>query len=379
MIKSFSWKCCLLLFLSGCAQDFASNDIQKNPIGLTNGITPKNVILLVGNGMGISQISAGLHNKRKLNFEKFPIIGIHKPYSYDNLIPDSGASATALSTGVKTYNGAIGVDSDTQKVSNILEECDIKGFSSGLISTSSITYATLAAFYAHVPSKEAQEDIAVSLITSGVDFFAGGGMQHFSDRSDGINLLEALEKKDFQVIQQFDSWPKEAPLFDPNQKVALFTAEKEVPKAADGRDYLKPVTVSAIQYLKERSSEGFFLVVEASQIGIGGRDNNTEYIIEEILDLDKTVGAVLDFAIEDGETLVLLTGNNESGGFALNVGSTDKDLIGAFTTTENTGTLIPVFAYGPGAKLFSGIYENTALYHKMRTALQLDARSVILD
>lgn len=369
------------LFLYACAPDLhEGSGFGDNGTFAPNGELPKNIVLLIGNGMGLSQITAGLYRENRLHLEKFPTIGIHKPYSFDQLIPDAAAGATAFSCGVKTYNGGIGVNSDSLRVTSILEEAELKGMSTGVISSANVTSPSIAAFYAHLPSGHDREEVAASLAAAGLDVFVGGGLDLFNARTDQRNLLELFKRKNYEVYQHFGSWKRELPEFDPERKIAFFTAREDASTAKEGRDYLPIAVPKVIDFLAARSLEdGFILVVEASHIDRGGRENDTEKIISEMIDFDKTIGAVMDFAKENGETLVLVTSDHETGGFALNVGSTDSDLIGAFTTTEETGTLLPVFAYGPGAKIFSGLYENTAIYQKMRQALDLDTRQINLN
>ncbi len=368
-----------LALLGSCAPDLA--DYSGTEKGDFTEEQARNIILLIGNGMGVSQITAGLYQKKRLHIENFPIVGIHKPTSFDNLITDAAAGATAISCGIKTYNGALGVGPDTMRVTNILEEADLKGYETGLLSSSSLTYPSLAAFYAHLPSGEDPELTASELLISGIDLIIGGGADFFNLRSDQRNFLELLKKKEYEVLKHYGSWKREIPDFNPENKIAFFTARQDPPSARAGRDYLPIATQKAIDYLMARSQkkEGFFLVIESSHFDKAGRNNDTDTVIEEVLDFDKVVKVALDFAQANGETLVLLTADHETGGFALNVGSTDKDLIGAFTTTEPTGTLIPVFAYGPGANRFSGIYENSSIPLKIKEALRLDLKSVILD
>jgi len=365
--------------LGSCAPDLAEYPGRKE--GDQAAEQAKNIILLLGNGLGVSQITAGLYQKKRLHIENFPVVGIHKPSSYDQLITDAAAGATAISCGIKTYNGGLGVDPDTIRVTNILEEADLKGYETGLLSSSNLTTPSLAAFYAHLPSSDNPELTASELLISGIDLFIGGGADHFNLRSDEKNFLELLKKKDYEVLKHYGSWKREIPEFNPERKVAFFTAQMDPPSAREGRDYLPIATKMSIQYLSARAQEkeGFFLVIESSHFDKAGRNNDTGTVIEEVLDFDKVVKVAMDFAKTNGETLVLLTADHETGGFALNVGSTDQDLIGAFTTTEPTGTLIPVFAYGPGANRFSGIYENSALPHKIKEALRLDLKSVNLD
>jgi alkaline phosphatase len=110
-------------------------------------------------------------------------------------------------------------------------------------------------------------------------------------------------------------------------------------------------------------------MVEGSQIDWGGHSNNTQYIVEEMIDFDKAIGKVLEFAKNDGNTLVIITADHETGGFTINKGSTETGVVeGKFTTGSHTGVMIPVFAYGPGSEAFAGIYENNEIFHKMKKA-----------
>jgi len=332
---------------------------------------PLNVILLIGDGMGLTQISAGLYrNGNKLNLERFPVIGLHKSYSADDLITDSAAGATAFACGVKTYNGAIGVDMDTVSVPTILEEAEGKGFATGMVATSSITHATPASFIAHVSSREMNEAIAAAFLDTEIDLFIGGGRKYFERReSDTRNLWQELEAKNYAVSALAKEELKDMVL-DFNKNLAFFTADTQPVPVSGGRDYLLPASQLSMAFLNQRSKgKGFFLMIEGSQIDWGGHANNSQYIIDEMLDFDKAIGAAMDFAEEDGNTLVIVTADHETGGYSILLGSSMDTIVPGFTTTGHTGAMIPVFAYGPGSELFSGVYENTAIYRKMRAAL----------
>ena len=178
---------CLLLF-SSCPpapnatrpKDAANGEnIEKSA-----NARPKNIILMIGDGMGVTQISAGMYsNNNELNLEKFPVIGLHKSYSGDNLVTDSAAGATAFSAGVKTYNGAIGVDMDTIPVKTILEMAEERGMPTGLVASSSIVHATPASFAAHEPYRKNYEEIAADIAEADVDLLIGGGIKFFERRS----------------------------------------------------------------------------------------------------------------------------------------------------------------------------------------------------
>lgn len=355
---------CLLLSLSFFALQVGwsqSNYTAKKP---------KNIILLIGDGMGLSQISAGLYaNGNYLNLERFPYVGIHKSYSSDNLITDSAAGATAFSIGKKSYNGAIGVDQDTVPVKTILEEAEDKGWATGLVATSTITHATPASFIAHVSSRNMQEAIAAQFLDTEIDFFVGGGQDFFENRKeDDRNISQELRQKGYQIMA-IDETPFEQISFEGIDKFGYFTAAGSPDKLLDGRDYLISAGNQAVQFLADKSEKGFFLMIEGSQIDWGGHANESDYIITEMIEFDKLIGDVLDFAKNDGETLVIVTADHETGGYSINPGSTFDTIVPGFTTTYHTATMIPVFAYGPGAEHFGGIYENTAIYHKMKAAL----------
>lgn len=330
----------------------------------------KNVILLIGDGMGLTHISAGMYfNNNQSQFERFPVAGLHKAYSANDLITDSGAGATAFASGIKTYNGAIGVNTDSMPVKTILEQAKEKGLSTGMVVTSTLTHATPASFIAHVRNRKFDEEIATFFLKTEVDFLAGGGKKFFDQRTtDNRNLVKELQAKGYQ-INDFSQNAESATPPDPSKNFIYFSSDGDPAKASEGRTYLAPYSVAAAKHLKQRSEKGFFLMIEGSQIDRGGHANNSDYIISEVVDFDKTIGKILDFAAADGETLVIVTADHETGGYAINPGSELGKIRGAFTTNLHTAQLVPVFAFGPGAELFSGIYENTAIYEKMKMVL----------
>ncbi len=332
---------------------------------------PKNLILLIGDGMGLTQITAAMLGNRQqpLQLERFPVTGLIKTFSSNNLVTDSGAGATAFACGCKTYNGAIGVFSDKKPCPTILETAERQGLATGLVATSSITHATPAAFIAHVPNRTAMEEIATWFVKNDIDLFIGGGEKYFNERaSDTRNLRQELEAKgyfiaDFSEKKLGDWTPSAARPF------GWFSAKGEPVGVQEGRDYLPTAARIAPEFLKQRSQKGFFLMLEGSQIDWFCHGNNAAGSIAETLDFDKAIGQILDFAQRDGETLVVLTADHETGGMAILHGSTLDSLDIKFNTDYHTATMVPVFAYGPGAEAFSGVYENTEIYWKMRDLL----------
>ena len=330
---------------------------------------PKNIILLIGDGMGITQITSGLYsNNNQLNLERFKHIGLHKNYSYDALITDSAAGATAFACGVKTYNGAIGVDHDTVSVKTILEEAEENGLSTGVVATSTITHATPASFLAHDPYRKNYEAIAADFVDVDPEILIGGGQAYFERReSDNRNISEELKNKGYKVSSFVSEDLGEIHL-NPNDKLLYFTADKDPLPAMQGRDYLQEAAEFSMSHLRKQNDKGFFLMIEGSQIDWGGHSNNAEYIISEMIEFDKVVGRALDFAQKDGNTLVIVTADHETGGFAIQKESKLNELVTAFTSDYHTADMIPVFAFGPGSETFNGIYENTEIYYKMKEA-----------
>lgn len=336
---------------------------------------PKNIILMIGDGMGVTQISAGLYsNGNKLNLERFPFVGLHKSYSGDNLVTDSAAGATAFSAGVKTYNGAIGVDMDTLPVVTILELAEAAGLPTGLVATSSITHATPASFISHNRSRQNYEEIASDFLKTEIDLFIGGGAKFFNRReTDERQLVKELQNRNY-VVDNFVN--KDIQDINPiaTKNYVYLTSDAQPLPFSQGRDYLVPASRLAPNFLDKRDTKnkGFFLMIEGAQIDWGGHANKSEYIISEMIEFDNAIGAVLEFAERDGETLVIVTADHETGGYAIQNGSKMGEIDGAFTSDYHTADLIPVFAYGPGAEAFAGIYENTLIFNKMKKLFGFD-------
>lgn len=323
--------------------------------------------------MGLPQITGAMYmNNNKTVFEQFLNIGFHKSHASDNLVTDSAAGATAFASGVKTYNGAIGLDAKKNPVVTILELAEKKNMATGLVASSSITHATPASFIAHVEDRDMMEDIAADFLDTPVDIFIGGGLDFFSRRTkDERNLIDELKTKGYKINTFIDS---EVDSIDVHSKsnIGFFTANGEPLSVSAGRDYLIKASDKAIQFLNNRSQEeGFFLMIEGSQIDWGGHANDANYVISELHEFEKVVQLALDFAKKDGNTLVVVTADHETGGFAVQPGSKLNNINVAFTTKSHTALMIPVFAIGPGSEIFRGIYENTAIFDKVRDALNL--------
>ncbi len=327
-----------------------------------------NIILMIGDGMGTAQVYAGYTiNKGHLNLERSSYIGLSKTSAADNYITDSGAGGTAISTGKKVKNQSIAVGEDDLPLKTIIESAEDHGLATGLIATSAITHATPASFIAHNTSRYNYEEIATDFLGSGIDLFIGGGRNHFEFRSDSLNLSDSLRKEGYAVVYSLGEVD-----VNTDQKTACFVADMHPSSVLKGRgDYLPKATEKALEKLS-LNKEGFFIMIEGSQIDWGGHDKDTDYVCAEMQDFDAAVGKAFDFADQHPGTLVIVTADHETGGMSLGEGNIAEGQVTAhFSTDHHTAVMVPVFAYGTGAAEFAGVYENTELYHKMMKLLGL--------
>ncbi|MEI6277385.1 MAG: alkaline phosphatase [Prolixibacteraceae bacterium] len=326
---------------------------------------PKNIILFIGDGMGLAHIYASMTaNGGSLFLQNFIHCGFSKTYSTSDYITDSGAGGTALACGVKTYNGAIGVGADKKSVPNIREMAAKKGLKTGLVSTSAINHATPASFLAHQVSRNNYDEIAAEFINSDIDVFIGGGVKFFENRKDGRNLSKELKDKGYQVLYKMEDILKVK-----TGKLAGLTAEEHNSPMPERGEMLVPATQTAINLLSQ-NKKGFFLMVEGSEIDFLAHNNNAPGVVGETLDLDKAIGAALAFAAKDGHTLIVVTADHETGGMTINEGNNKTGAFTAkFSSPEHTGVCVPIFAYGPGAEQFGGFMENTEVANKMMKLL----------
>ena len=343
--------------------------------------TPKNVILLISDGTGLSQISSAYFYKEgEPNYTRFKEIGFIKTSSSKEDVTDSAAGATAFASGIKTYNGAIGVTPDSLDIATLVELVQDKKIKTGVVATSSIQHATPAAFYGHQVSRRFYEALSMDLYNSDIDFFAGGGLKFFNKRKDSVDLMKKMRDKGFYMNTEKLATAKE---LEGHSKAGFLLAEDGMPKMQENRgDFLPNAAELGIDFLNNEN--GFFLIVEGSQIDWGGHANEAEYVIQELLDFDKMLGKVLDFAEKDGNTLVVVVSDHETGGFTLSSRTVEFEtgmkysdyskIAVTFSTGGHSATMIPVFAYGPGAENFKGIYENNEIFHKIMKVTQWNSK-----
>ncbi|WP_072011021.1 alkaline phosphatase [Aureispira sp. CCB-QB1] len=357
----------------------ASNEDENQPQEGTKeagktfiaGKHPKNVIFLIGDGMGLTQITAGsIAKKTPLILEKFRQIGLVKTYS-TKLITDSAAGATAMATGSKTYNGAISMNIHQKKLKTILEYAEEKNWLTGIVTTATVTHATPACFYGHQPTRSrVNQKLAAEFMTKDIEVLMGGGWNYFKDGLDGRDLIAEAQEKGYFVTDNIEQVGD----YRPEKMICLISA-KLPPKIEERGDFLPLAAKKAIDILSYPKSN-FFLMIEGAQIDWGGHKNESDYIVEEMLDFDRTIQQAFDFAKKDGNTLVIVTADHETGGYSINGGSKKEGKVeGKFTSDYHTATMVPIFAYGPGAESFTGIMDNTEIFFKLKYLMNLSESS----
>lgn len=320
----------------------------------------KNIILIIGDGMGITHVSsAWVVNHGKLNLDNFPYVGLSRTYSADHLITDSGAGGTALATGQKTNNYVVGVDTLGRPLNSIIDVAKEAGKRTGISVVCRLNDATPADFCCNNGDREQAEAIVEDYLNCGVDYISGGGMKYWRNRSDGRNIFDEMAKKGYSVADN------DTKLLQINQlPVLAVLADLELPVALERGDLFQRTTMKGINMLD--NEKGFFLMVEGSCIDDWSHQNKIGNAIEEVLDLDRTIGQILDWAEKDGETLVVLTADHETGGLSLLDGNIKNGVVGVnFSTEGHSNILVPVYAYGPHADDFTGVYENSMLGQKL--------------
>ncbi|MEK3983729.1 alkaline phosphatase [Paenibacillus sp. FSL K6-3166] len=379
----------------------------------------RNVILFVGDGMGTAQRNAirlaTVGEKGNLAMDSMPYAGlIHTSSTVP--VTDSAASATAYASGVKTYNGAIGMDADKKSVQTIMEYAKSAGKSTGVVTTSQITDATGAAFGAHVEDRSKQSDIALQLLTkSKVDVLLGGGEDFWypagnpgkfadepaedpSEKSKGTqgNLVDKAKQLGYSYVTNKTDMQKAK-----NGKLlGLFANEEMFQQKPEGEgDIYNPVvslpemTKKAIDTLAANKN-GFFLMVEEEGTDEFAHQNNAKMTIKAGQELDKSVQVAKDFAKKNPDTLVLVLADHETGGFSIEavdaedesgdgiskedgpfaIANSKQNFVVDWTTSGHTAVDIPITAMGKNAQLFTGVYENTEVFTKVAQAMGIKVK-----
>lgn len=378
----------------------------------------KNVIFMIPDGYSTSYATNYRWYKGEETVLDSMLVGMQRTYSANSKVTDSAAAGTAMATGVKTNNGMISTSPDGKELETVLEAAEKNGKSSGLVATSTITHATPAVFASHVASRADEAEIAPQLLDNDVDVILGGGKNYFPE-----TLLNDAKKDGYKYVSNKNELKN---MKKTNKLIGLFADEgmaPELDRDETNQPSLADMTKSALDVLK-RDKNGFFLMVEGSQIDWAGHDNDAAWAMKDSEAFEEAVAEAVKFAKKDGNTLVVVTGDHDTGGMSVggygkgdanpeilrNVTATgdymanelnkkrsnvkkvvkkytsldltndeanriklaenpsmeinkvisERALVG-WTSTGHTGTDVPLYAYGPGSDLFAGLHENTDL------------------
>ncbi|ALJ06673.1 alkaline phosphatase [Pseudalgibacter alginicilyticus] len=319
----------------------------------------KNIILMIGDGYGLSQISAAaLSNHGELTLTQLKSIGLLKTQAADDFTTDSAAAGTAIATGEKTYNRSIGMNINRVPIENMTELLNKKNYNTGFITTDVITGATPSAFYAHQLDRDMTKEIASDLIKSNISLFMGGGASSYSD---------IFVNSNFTILNSLNEIASSK-----KKKVGYFLSEKGVPSINSGRDHiLAEATKTGLEYFSNQNKP-FFLMIEAAQIDSFGHRNDISGIVTEAIDFDKAITEAIKYADTHKNTLVIITADHETSGLSIPQGNLESNKVeGDFSTYDHTGVMVPIFAYGPKSEVFTGVYENNEVFHKIKDVLNI--------
>ena len=319
----------------------------------------KQIFLLIGDGNGLAQISSGIvANGGELTLTQLRTIGLVKTHAADDFTTDSASGATAMATGQKANNRALGLNASGDSIPNLPYFLNLKGFKTGLVTNDELTGATPAAFYAHHPERDAAVEIAGYLPTSALNLAIGGGGRLFNK--------EKLSQAGFTLVSDMQelSEVKES-------RVAHFASEGGMPSMEAGRgNFLSKAFLQASSYLGKGKSP-FFLMLEAAKIDSGGHSNSPSTIVTELLDFDRAIAEAIRYADTHPGTLVLVTADHETGGVSIPQGDLERREVElAFHSDDHTGILVPLFAYGARSTVFAGVYDNTEIFHRLLKVIQ---------
>ena len=323
----------------------------------------KNVILMIGDGMSLMHVyTAWSANRGKLWLENAQATGLSKTWAVKKLVTDSGSGGTSLATGVKTVYHAVGVDPEGKPLTSLVDVAKELGKDAGMAVTCRLWDATPCDFCCHNIDRDKEEELVGDYPTSGVDFVFGGGAQKFTNRKDGRDIFKELQKKGYHVSRTLDDFFA----YDKNSRIFAVPYDKDTPLPDERGDLLARASMKGIS-LMNQNKNGFFMMIEGSQLDDYGHFNQLDLLMKETLDFDQTVGEVMKWAAKDGETLVVVTADHETGGLTLVNGNKDEGRVECcFSTKDHSGAMVPVYAFGPGAENFTGIFENTGVFKKIK-------------
>lgn len=320
---------------------------------------PKNIILLIGDGMGLSQIYAAETVNKSLSLLQLRFIGLQKTNAKDAFTTDSAGAGSSIATGQSSNNRHIAMSETGEVYPSLTDVLSKQGLACGVVTLGNVADATPAAFYGHSTERDNTDEITVWLTKNNLTLLSGSDMKVLKERKDKRDLIGELSKT-YKIVESVNDINKTSG--------KVICIDEQMGKAAteETLPLLSEATAAAIQKLHKSTSNGFFLMVEGAKIDYAGHANSLPSSVMETLSFDLAVSEALKFADKNGETLVIVTGDHETGGLTLMDGNKEKGHITAiYTTDDHTPIMLPVFAYGPGASRFTGVYPNTQLFSKI--------------
>ena len=327
----------------------------------------KNVILMIGDGMSLAHMyTAWTANRGQLWLENAQYTGLSKTWCTNRLVCDSGSGGTALATGQKTCYHAVGTDPQGNPLTTLCDLAKAKGKSAGIAVTCRLWDATPCDFSCHNLDRDKEQELIGDYPSSGLDYAFGGGAKYFTNRADGRDIFKELEANGYHVSRTWDdlaAWK--------SGKVFAVPYDVDTPLPDERGDLLARASLKGIELLNQNRN-GFFMMVEGSQLDDYGHFNQLDLLMKETLDFDQTIGKMMKWAAQDGETLVVVTADHETGGLTLVDGNKDEGKVTCcFSTKSHSGVMVPVYAFGPGSEQFSGIMENTDIFKKIKALMKL--------
>jgi alkaline phosphatase len=351
-----------MLQLSQLSFNYSQLSEQVQSLSISGEGEVRNVILLIGDGMGLGQLTTAeiVNGNDSLAILSLPYMSMVTTYSASNYVTDSAASATALATGYKTNNLAISMSPEGENLTTVVEVAETLGMSTGVVTNTRVTHATPACFMAHISDRNMEYEIAGQILETEVDVILGGGSSYFTSLNPigaGYTIVETSEE-----LMNHES----------GKILGLFTTSYmsyESERDPDIEPSLAEMTEKSIELLSS-DPDGFFLMIEGGLIDHASHDNDFEGTMSEVYAFDLAVKEALMFAAKRKDTLVIVTADHETGGLLITGGYSSSSIRYEWIGTDHTGSMVPVLAYGPRAEAVLGFSNNSDIGNFLLSAFE---------